>query len=759
MINKKLYSLLAKSDGTTLVDHSKMVEDEILNVRGELFNNALIDENSPLTEKNLRLIGYFHDIGKVTKNFQRKLNGGVDKEKYNHNEIGYAFLKKYTNIDEFSLRAILYHHTTRGNYFRENNYSVSVYDVLESISEKDIELMIEFVKLKDPSLLLKTPNEFGAMPSFFSLPLNGGIVRIGEMLYALSYLFIADRCVSGYNSSVMGFIEKPTKDIKYTNTYNNIRSEKQEEISLINDSLFAINAPAGFGKTNTALMWGLKSNLRTMVVCPTNTITKNVYKKLTEEMTIGESNAKNALVLTNSVVENNSNETYNDDVYLDEILKAQDFVTINIDSFLKGIFEFGDIFRFVNVLHSDVVFDEYQDFIGEEAIFSFFMLLIRSRNLFSKAKTMLMSATPVTAMNKLLSDGEEKIVFYPKSGRYPMVHDKNYFVEIIDESQVKNNFGKNELVIYNTVSEIQDLAEKHKTDRVIHHKYTTKDRDNQYSLLMSDYSFGSESRMNKETDGFYGAIMARTSLNVSFMKLTESVVSHRETIQSIGRCNRFGDYDNGKLQFFWSNSKSENKLKSILYGSELPKKWFEFLRQELNGVDSITLIDLYDLYYKFEYDPTNQTLMKKHMNRLLDKSVQNLIHIHPTKSKRKTITNVKKSDSNKLRKKPDIGQFFIICDDENGNLISEPLTYSFNYDYDNWSDLFDGYGDFREVQKNHHDRVRELGLSSEYQYDEVLYDGKGKLVSDADIILSGRFSNTPLYLPSKTYSKKLGLLK
>lgn len=65
----------------------------------EIANKILIDDNN--IKEIVRISSLLHDIGKICEDFQKLLKNikKESKSKYRHNEVGWAFLSKYLNLN------------------------------------------------------------------------------------------------------------------------------------------------------------------------------------------------------------------------------------------------------------------------------------------------------------------------------------------------------------------------------------------------------------------------------------------------------------------------------------------------------------------------------------------------------------------------------------------------------------------------------------------------------------------------------------
>ena len=132
--------LLAKSDGTTFIAHSRCVEKIALFMARSFIIEDFIIERA-------RLSGLLHDIAKCTAKNQIVLIDKNGKLEEIHQEIGWAILSNVMingkNLHENILSSIYWHHanapislTNRGTSSR----------ILENVSEADINLMLNLIQ-------------------------------------------------------------------------------------------------------------------------------------------------------------------------------------------------------------------------------------------------------------------------------------------------------------------------------------------------------------------------------------------------------------------------------------------------------------------------------------------------------------------------------------------------------------------------------------------------------------------------------------
>ena len=104
-----LNKILAKSDGTSLIDHSVLTS----RIGRKIANKSLKIASKNLLIQSIHLACILHDIGKATVSFQKFLRDSPNKRKFSHNEISWAFCEKYLKVKankNIILDAIYWHH-------------------------------------------------------------------------------------------------------------------------------------------------------------------------------------------------------------------------------------------------------------------------------------------------------------------------------------------------------------------------------------------------------------------------------------------------------------------------------------------------------------------------------------------------------------------------------------------------------------------------------------------------------------------------
>lgn len=732
---------LAKSTGETIISHSKDVEKVSLIILKHCANYSIV-KNTNIKEL-VSLSALLHDIGKATENFQNKLKYGKTSKsnKFRHNEIGYAFLAKYLDYKDKNtiLESIYWHHSISN---KQNNHRVR--DILDTLDVNDIDnmkqILLELTNKLIPNGDINSDNKL--TPKFYNRDTITDNSNNNNLIvsFVRNIVISADRIVSDFEdknididvNNVLYYINK--NKWKFTkNPYkNSIRYNKQceivDKITKSRSNTAILKAPAGFGKTLMGLLWNRNSNKKLIWVCPRNFVAESVYISILKEMEKFGFNASIELYLSSEVKKSNINSTGFE----------SDIIVTNIDNYLKATYNnsFSDKLYLINTC--DVIFDEYHELVSDLGLFSCFVSIMQIRHQFTNSKTLLMTATPLPC-NYLWDTMKKKTLILPRGeNHYPAQHNKKYRL-ILEDNMLDGE--KNRLTILNSLPNIQDKYLNTKCDKLlIHSKFEDTKRLELFNEILNMY--GCNKSKNKVN--VLSTSILEASLDISFKTLNESVISPTSTLQRIGRCNRWGEYDGISDIIISGNlsEKGENLVRNILYSRELTNDWFNFLSE--NNKKHFTLNQLYNLYNKFNKEYSSK--ITKWINDQYLKSVDRLDNIFPYKIETLTEkTDIKRANSNKLRMSH--YEMFIIVKKENGE-FTEPFGYTI---YGN--DIDKEFGETNKTAYHIFKTIQNMN-DSRYEYPKINVD----TTIDYYRKLANK-NNSPYIVFNKKYDEKLGLIK
>jgi CRISPR-associated endonuclease Cas3-HD len=145
LLTKYMEEFIAKSDGTTLLHHSRQVVDCSIEIYTRTVESAKEDDM-----EIIRLAALLHDVGKACLIPQERIKANKSLNSgdvFPHNEIGWAFLSAYLNIKESDLddiaNCVFWHHALK--YNKKIGY-VTNSKILESLTNQDLENMFLFAE-------------------------------------------------------------------------------------------------------------------------------------------------------------------------------------------------------------------------------------------------------------------------------------------------------------------------------------------------------------------------------------------------------------------------------------------------------------------------------------------------------------------------------------------------------------------------------------------------------------------------------------
>jgi len=657
---------LAKSDGTLLKTHLESVSNMAEQLATYLqLNDRII--------KLCKIAAYLHDIGKACPYFQKfytNPNKKVKSKLRYHNEIGCIFLLQHkesikthydlTN-DDFDIisNSVYWHHPQaidiKNNFILNSvdDNNDNIYDVL-SIKSFLSELNITDLNTEDPELNI---------PHFF---VNTS-VKNSLILIVRSIVIKSDWIISSgipYDVYANTYEKKLLESYVCPSTFNIDRFSTQMSIisRSCNSNTIICNAPAGFGKTYIGLVWALTTNKRVLWVCPRNEIIKSVYQSIISLLDLLHLDITVETFYSSERQESNTN---ND---------TSRITITNIDAVVQPMASRSKSGLQYDMLECTIVFDEYHEFVSDSPIYAAFCILLQARHNEIKAKQMLLSATPIELPLDYL-DYSTVLVLPEKNKHFDSQHNNKYLCNITKAGP--KVIPDDTFVIYNTIKN----AQSHDEALCLHSKYTTEDRNAKFTSLYNSY--GKLSKGNKFPVS--SAPVMQASLDVSASHLFESVSSPNNTMQRIGRCDRFGTCIDRTITFIENNDKSELKYIEHNYSKELYKLWYTFITNNMCG--EFTLNELYEKYNNFNkmYQKNINVYMKEKYNNSFEKLINDCI---PKRAFNESYDNrsKKSSKSNGTIRNPEPNMYYIVWNDELNEYVG-PFSISiseFKKEYNNF---------------------------------------------------------------------------
>jgi len=604
--------MIANSKGQTLFNHLKAVSC----VAQEM---SRICGYSERLQKLAYAAGLLHDIGKATKSFQDYLaTGQSDEEAISpmHHEISWAFLiKDYGISDEnyLILNAIYWHHARPLNDKYE--YLKSRDEIIEKIKDPDFKRISRLVQsLELPNLSGMVMDRDEHVPALFSSDSTYNKNTNAEMLAVRMCLISADRLISKMFAddvtaiaqgavSPSAFLSKTQRPFfetipcpaEYQSSRFNLQSSCAKEA--LKNRTTIVKAPAGYGKTLIGIIYTLLQGKQSYWVCPRNVVAEAVYENIIREIRAININCSVELFLSGERKKANTAEGLIPDF-------SSDIVVTNIDNLLGPMVNNRTAERLFDILSGLVILDEFHEFASDSPLFAAFITYMRARHrLSSKACTLLLSATPLN-MHELWDLSDYPTTLLPnKEQHYPAAHEGIYHTNFIKEfpEQVRSA----SLCVFNSISMAQNQFTNCRLEYLVHSRFIDADRQQIMDHIYS--AFGKSGEGVTKGERVSSAPVIQAAMDISLVNLYDSVCSPETTLQRIGRCNRWGTYEDQSPTIYLyipdlKNLANERGAIDTIYNRKLRDLWVQYLQKKITGSQPLTLKAWYEIYNSFYAD-------------------------------------------------------------------------------------------------------------------------------------------------------------
>lgn len=796
-------NLIAKSDGTTLLTHTRMV----VNFTNVLCENANLNDK---LKKICRTAAVLHDIGKCSESAQKVLlQNGVPCP---HCALSWSFASMFLDTNkDYTVRkmisdAIAFHHCfiDDKNDDTKKDIDTILYENADSESIMR-EFYAYFKDTEDIFPITTEPQTDGSL----SIDKNCVFFRkrgrrkelvvpcdtaADESSVVKAVLICADRLASNNNidksrvenndveyirsiivaNSNITSIENFNYDEIFKNVYDIERLKGQ--IDIANNAIdnlssekytSVVTAGAGYGKTLIGLYSILKRKKKSFWLVPKKTIADSTFNSICNELK--KTNCPMSVCLVyGGQIQDKFKLDDTDINTLDDIDKF-DVVVAVIDTVISRYFKNITISRLYNLLTRDIIFDEFHEMVTSEPLFALFSLLVRSRTILTHAYSLLLSATPVDLEHVGIFEYTDNIENNDGTGRYLVHSDVMVHCHVIDENELINNIQPNSFVLTNTIHQAQTIYEILKEKGfdnllLLHSGFVEEDRKSRLDILFKN--FGKNTANSDMIVVSTGALIG-TGVDVSAKHIYDFVTTPADTIQRIcGRASRFGEHDSVDYFVVKANKPiAENIVINEVYTVELRKKFIAHIEKEWSG-KSFSKAQLYDEVDKF--NSNNAINIAKFYSDTLEKSEENLSNI----SLRMSYTISDDENVTYLSKKQGLrssgNQFFIAIPYKNASANPAVLTIeetilleklkkenknSIENNFDskkNRCEFYEKYCSSPETDE----RVKKIfGVRKKNNLDDNLFtfDNCKKIAY---------CSNTPLLLSNQTayYDKELGMV-
>lgn len=583
---------------------------------------------TPAIEAACSVAGLYHDVGKTDIEFQDFIWNIVDGQgelneektsKYFHNEISLAIFdtlerNNYSfNVEldrrstatalELARYAIYWHHPERKGFEFEDVGDID----LSANTPRILEFLKTFDDQIDDNTFIKPAN--GTFPKFIENP-NQMFKDNSQKLFVLMVLNAADSIISKLpqtelaalisNKNYADYIKSYTSYSEYVRPVDGVdldRLLKQEEIAIesLKHRTVQVNAPTAFGKTFVMFLRALFSGKRTYIVCPRNIIAESIFDEFIElagkfnqaldiELYFGSKRQKSSVANTAEPFESR-------------------IVITNIDNYLKAFNNSDVYYKNYPIVDADLIIDEFHELISDAPMYSIILDVLRMRHFYLKdSKTLLVSATP-SLFAELINDD---VTYLPEKGKhYQSANNKPYNLKAgVDAPHVLNG---GEICILNSIKNVQSFAKIHNIRNVIHSMYIKNDIERIKGNFIRVFGkHGEVYGVNQEKS--VASLILQSSLNISFRGMYESCLSPENTMQRLGRCSRFGEYDLPEFTSFITKDLGESAVSKNLYDFTLRGLWYAHYANVVGANPNMTLDELYLVYNEFNEKNRNRIL-------------------------------------------------------------------------------------------------------------------------------------------------------
>lgn len=623
-MENNIKSILAKTDGTTLYDHTI----EVLNLV-KILSWGIEDEDF---YNRCKTAAVLHDIGKCTESFQKAVKAdNVVPSGIKHNIVSWAFALGWLPHNKFLTQitdAVLYHHSVPF----ERNISAKCCDILSSLTSEEMNLIVDFYDAFKGEIIPReeccydTDDADYTMVSLYRSTEFVNPAKIdmeSQSLLLRSILVCADRIASScdekydhekirnndieyiYAITHNSHLDIPSdininKILEFRYDMNRLKLQKEIAEEAIYSYLKGtantamVNASAGFGKTLLGMISILKRKRKTVWCVPTREIAISTYESIKKEIEKMEIPMSVCLFYANEI-----QDTYNNESTL---IEDYDITVSVIDSMLSRFHNNNTGHLMYSLLCGDIIFDEYHNIVTDNALFAVFSLLWNTRMMHTNGYSMFLSATPLSPYHAGIKTTEKIKSFNPPKYKGDVKINFHY----IDKVEKVDKFLPNSFIICNTVAQAQNMYRYLKnngyTEIMLYHaQFENDDLKALRNKLFCEFGKGTPvSNKIVVCTGIIG-----TGLDISAENIYDYTLSPSDTLQRVcGRASRFGEYD--EINYFLCDFK-DDEIEKIAKGNStfIRNVYSESLRSKfINGMKgndgkTFTKDELYGKVEKF----------------------------------------------------------------------------------------------------------------------------------------------------------------
>lgn len=588
-IIQEIENKLAKPD-KTIKEHTMDLIEELNKLKklGYISDDKLFS----LVEKAC----IYHDIGKINKEFQKRIERSKDKKvKFNdekevaHNILSIYFIddKKFSDINDYLkvLHSVLNHHNYCNTFEVMRDKKELISELLEGYNTKKIKKSIE--------------NKIAEIIE------DNDSIKIKGYLHKCDYNASAGTVSEYPNNFLEESLNNMMQEWKKSNSESDWNELQKFCIENRNENIIAV-AQTGMGKTEAGLLW-IGDN-KGFFILPLRTAINAIYDRVRKNI-IHEKDLEHRLsILHSSSLEyylnnlENKKVDENFDLLEYENVGKQLSIPLNIstmDQLFDFVFKYqGYELKLTTLSYSKIVIDEIQMYSPELLAY---LICGIEKIVELGGKVAILTATLPPFIKDLL---EKNIEFkYNPNG---FTNDlKRHNLKVIEEEinpddiyekyiENKNADRENKiLVVCNTIKQAQNiyddlakmLSEKDRKNlNILHSRFIRKDRlEKEESILEFGRTYDENKNIDKKNGIWISTSIVEASLDIDFDYLFTELQDLNSLFQRLGRCNRKGKKDSSKHNCFVYTEIKSSTLRDNKHGF-IDKRVYELSKSAILSI-------------------------------------------------------------------------------------------------------------------------------------------------------------------------------
>lgn len=588
-IIREIENKLAKPD-KTIKEHTMDLIEE-LNKLKKL--GYISDDNLFLLVEKACI---YHDIGKINKEFQKRIERSKDKKvKFNdekevaHNILSIYFIddKKFSDINDYLkvLHSVLNHHNYCNTFEVMRDKKELISELLEGYNTKKIKKSIE--------------NKIAEIIE------DNESIKIKGYLHKCDYNASAGTVSEYPNNFLEESLNNMMQEWKKSNSESDWNELQRFCIENRDENIIAV-AQTGMGKTEAGLLW-IGDNkgffilpLRTAINAIYDRVRKNIIHKKDLEHRLSILHSSSLEYYLNNLENKKVDENF--DLLEYENVGKQLSISLNIstmDQLFDFVFKYqGYELKLTTLSYSKIVIDEIQMYSPELLAYLIYGI---EKIVELGGKVAILTATLPPFIKDLL---EKNIEFkYNPDGFTNDLKRHNLKVikeeintEDIYEKYIENkNAGKGNkiLVVCNTIKQAQKIyedlekilpEEDIKNLNILHSRFIRKDRlEKEECILEFGKTYDENKNIDKKNGIWISTSIVEASLDIDFDYLFTELQDLNSLFQRLGRCNRKGKKDSSKHNCFIYTEIKSSTLRNGKHGF-IDKEMYELSKSAILSI-------------------------------------------------------------------------------------------------------------------------------------------------------------------------------